>query len=175
MGHYIITFSRNYSCLESFNETTPSYCHLNYLQGCKIFALKYSVYWCILLRDIHDWNCPRYIRILFSFRQATSHVYIHTSFMAMVWNAKLNDSTYPKNIRRCTRKCWSRDDSVCFDSLSIPMSRLILFCRADSRFAPSQWGASLQSNAVSHWLGANLESALFFYYFFLVSPRRPRI
>ena len=30
-----------------------------------------------------------------------------------------------------------------------------------SRFAPSQWEASLQSNAVSHWLGANLESALF--------------
>ena len=33
--------------------------------------------------------------------------------------------------------------------------------RADSRFAPSQWETSLQSNAVSHWLGANLESAWF--------------
>ena len=32
--------------------------------------------------------------------------------------------------------------------------------RADSRFAPSQWEASLQNNAASHWLGANLESAL---------------
>ena len=32
--------------------------------------------------------------------------------------------------------------------------------RADSKFAPSQWETSLQSNAVSHWLGANLESAL---------------
>ena len=30
----------------------------------------------------------------------------------------------------------------------------------DSRFAPSQWEMALQSNAVSHWLGANLESAL---------------
>ena len=30
--------------------------------------------------------------------------------------------------------------------------------RAVSRFAPSQWETSLQSNAVSHWLGANLES-----------------
>ena len=28
------------------------------------------------------------------------------------------------------------------------------------RFVPSQWETSLQSNAVSHWLGANLESAL---------------
>ena len=31
--------------------------------------------------------------------------------------------------------------------------------RADSRLSPSQWETSLQSNAVSHWLGANLESA----------------
>ena len=32
--------------------------------------------------------------------------------------------------------------------------------RADSRFEPSQWETLLQSNAISHWLGANLESAL---------------
>ena len=32
--------------------------------------------------------------------------------------------------------------------------------RAVPRFAPSQWETSLQSMAVSHWLGANLESAL---------------
>ena len=32
--------------------------------------------------------------------------------------------------------------------------------RADSMFASSQWETSLQSNAVSHWLGAKLESAL---------------
>ena len=31
---------------------------------------------------------------------------------------------------------------------------------ADSMLAPSQWETSLQSNTVSHWLGANLESAL---------------
>ena len=36
------------------------------------------------------------------------------------------------------------------------------WCRhgADSSFAPSQWETSLQSNAVSHWLGANQESSL---------------
>ena len=33
--------------------------------------------------------------------------------------------------------------------------------RADSRLAPSQLETLLQSNAVSHWLGANLESALY--------------
>ena len=34
--------------------------------------------------------------------------------------------------------------------------------RVDSRLAPSQWETLLQSNAVSHWLGANLESTLYF-------------
>ena len=32
--------------------------------------------------------------------------------------------------------------------------------RADSRLVSSQWETSLQNNAVSHWVGANLESAL---------------
>ena len=32
--------------------------------------------------------------------------------------------------------------------------------RADSRLAPSQWQKLLQSDAVSHWLGTNLESTL---------------
>ena len=34
--------------------------------------------------------------------------------------------------------------------------------RADSSFVPSQWETSLQSNAISNWLGANLKSALRF-------------
>ena len=33
--------------------------------------------------------------------------------------------------------------------------------QADSRLVPSQWEISLQNNAVSRWLGANLESALY--------------
>ena len=35
------------------------------------------------------------------------------------------------------------------------------YFRANSKLAPSQWKMSWQSNAVSHWLGANLESALY--------------
>ena len=35
------------------------------------------------------------------------------------------------------------------------------FFKAESRLAPSQWETSLQSNAVSQWLGTNVESALF--------------
>ena len=37
-------------------------------------------------------------------------------------------------------------------------------CRADSRFAPSQWETALLCNDVSHWLGAGLESALYMYH-----------
>ena len=36
----------------------------------------------------------------------------------------------------------------------------VIHIRADSRLTPSQWDTSLQSKAVSHWLGANLESAM---------------
>ena len=38
--------------------------------------------------------------------------------------------------------------------------RVSTMYKADSRFAPSQWETLLQSNAVSHWLCANLDSAL---------------
>ena len=44
-----------------------------------------------------------------------------------------------------------------YESLPVTLPYII---RVDSRFAPSQWETLLQSNAVSHWLGANLESAL---------------
>ena len=43
-------------------------------------------------------------------------------------------------------------------------------CRADSRLAPSQWETSLQNNAVSHWLGASLESTLCCMHAILISP-----
>ena len=35
------------------------------------------------------------------------------------------------------------------------------YVRAESRFAPSQWGTALFCNDVSHWLGENLMSALY--------------
>ena len=41
----------------------------------------------------------------------------------------------------------------------ISFSQEVVVSRDDSRFAPSQWETSLQSNAISHWLGANLEPA----------------
>ena len=50
--------------------------------------------------------------------------------------------------------------------ISAPFQNLLIltyvrYCvRADSRYVPNQWETSLQSIAVSHWLGANLDSAL---------------
>ena len=43
---------------------------------------------------------------------------------------------------------WARDLSVCY------------LYRADSRFAPTEWGTVLLCSDFSHWLGTNLESAL---------------
>ena len=37
---------------------------------------------------------------------------------------------------------------------------IIVICRADCRFAPSQWETALLCNDVSYWLGASLDSAL---------------
>ena len=37
---------------------------------------------------------------------------------------------------------------------------LEIVCRADSRFASSQWETALHCNDASHWLGASVESAL---------------
>ena len=44
--------------------------------------------------------------------------------------------------------------------LSFSINTIVADNRADSRLAPSQSETSLQSDAVSHWLGAYLESAL---------------
>ena len=45
-------------------------------------------------------------------------------------------------------------------NMSFIYSMACMGCRADSRIAPSQWGAVFLCNDVSHWLGARLESAL---------------
>ena len=42
------------------------------------------------------------------------------------------------------------------------IKRFHIHYMADSRFVPSQWETPLLCNDVSHWLGANLESALNF-------------
>ena len=60
------------------------------------------------------------------------------------------------------KKFCQNDDH--FDSMYVskrsPWCESRCISRADCRFAPSQWETSLQSNAISHWLGVNLQSAL---------------
>ena len=64
--------------------------------------------------------------------------------------SKLIVEQLPRTITRLEAITWSSGDWVDW-----------WYIRADSRLAPSQWEMSLQSNAISHWLGANLESALY--------------
>ena len=58
---------------------------------------------------------------------------------------------------------WHPKAQVVESSLGQYTDSISYFTRVDSRLAPSQWETSLRSNAkVSHWLGTNLYSALFF-------------
>ena len=60
---------------------------------------------------------------------------------------------YSKSIQKVLQWfCKISELISCYDEYSIH--------RADSRLAPSQREMSLQSNGISHWLGANLKSAL---------------
>ena len=45
--------------------------------------------------------------------------------------------------------------------IQVTWMNYIYIYRADSRLVDSQWEMALQSNAISHCLGANLESALY--------------
>ena len=72
----------------------------------------------------------------------------------------------PASNRNKTWVVWLIED-LCVRSRHQGQGEVItphIYCnRADSRLAPSQWETPLQCNAVSHWLGANLESALWGY------------
>ena len=81
--------------------------------------------------------------------------------VAVTWPA----STWPQSTWTSTSNipahCPTYVDT-CSSSSIIRKSWVLSDCRANSRLAPSQWETSLRSNAISHWLGANLESALQF-------------
>ena len=58
--------------------------------------------------------------------------------------------------------CWSHKPGPDIKGFYLPadLSNQFESIKAESRLAPSQWETSLQSNAVSNWLDANLDSAL---------------
>ena len=76
--------------------------------------------------------------------------------------------------RRCSNYIWVINNLIAYKGAAYIRDFMVLHSvqgmehsrqirslpRADSRFAPSQWEMPLHSNGVSHWLGANLESAL---------------
>ena len=68
-------------------------------------------------------------------------------------------------IQRSQYLCWCHDDATSADKMLMQTGKAAMFLsyhiRADSRFAPSQWEKALLCNDVSHWLGTNLESALY--------------
>ena len=61
-----------------------------------------------------------------------------------------------------------------FEVTTGSLLRMPSYGRADSRFAPNQWEAALLCN-ISHWLGANLESALYHVYGIKHYPSSPKI
>ena len=61
------------------------------------------------------------------------------------------------------RYLWQAVRKIFRSSGLLGITGLLIIIRADSRLAPSQWETLLQSNAISHWLGTNLESALHHY------------
>ena len=62
----------------------------------------------------------------------------------------------------CQQCCWVLPNKQYRPAKPLShLHRLVPYwCRADSRFVPSQWEMALLCNDVSHWLGASLESAL---------------
>ena len=82
-----------------------------------------------------------------------------------IWHRARHDVT--ERMRRCVARwyllcCSMRRFIIRTTRLLPPTARnswKYISCRADSRFALNQSVTSLQNYAVSHWLGANLESA----------------
>ena len=86
----------------------------------------------------------------------TRAIYLHQS--NHLTPASILQSTHTKYIAKHSN---NKTSSINFSDTESELFQVNqVNTRADSRFVPSQWETSLQSNAVSHWLGANLESSL---------------
>ena len=65
-----------------------------------------------------------------------------------------------KYMSMCRPQCVEKKSNLMYNRAVKSSWSPVANHRADSSLTPSQCETSLQSNAVSHWLGANLESAL---------------
>ena len=117
----------------------------------------------LVKKFVHSWNlscclCTETCSHVLSIQDdiAMSRYWINVNIYFMFWVATQTVSTY----RMHQEGKWGNQvDRWCLHFSYSPVNKIKVF-RADSRFVSSQWVTSLQSNAVSYWLGANLESAL---------------
>ena len=84
------------------------------------------------------------------------HVYKRNAqFASLVTMQRLSEA-----LDHYTRQQTPNVETKIFSLYACVKYACIWLYRANSRLAPSQWETSLQSNVVSPWQGANLESAL---------------
>ena len=112
------------------------------------------------------------------FPQAHSFYLVFLLVLCVPWRS-CDQRSHPLYYIQCGKYCnrylkWQQKNPkkliiACFfasiliqSSAIIPRSNITLYCRADSRFALIQWEMALLCNDVSHWLGASLESALYY-------------
>ena len=83
-------------------------------------------------------------------------------FFDLRLNKRLSKQSWGWWSQTPSRSLWRHCNDIYHKSLKPCEQFFWMTCvyRADFRFGPSQWETSLQSNPVSHWLGAILESIL---------------
>ena len=78
---------------------------------------------------------------------------------------RYSTSLFQANLSHCLNTCFDllrmKTSIQIVDLINLNLGKYLNHCRADSRLVPSQWETSLQSKAVSHWLGTNSESTLY--------------
>ena len=97
------------------------------------------------VRYAHDENI--------AFSSVSYHIWKHLQQSA--WSGVFTIYTYPH-----LASTYQDNDIFLLLQQLFTTTTNIFVSRADSRLALSQWETPLQSNAVSHWLGATLESVL---------------
>ena len=97
--------------------------------------------------------------------RSTSSWYLQMNQHKISARPSAQSGTFIILCKQCWRKVWRSATHRFLSYWKVYLFTVIMLYglyRVDSRFASRQWEMSLQSNGVSHWLGANLESALLY-------------
>ena len=87
-------------------------------------------------------------------------VMVKTTSLSWIRARETSPCTLMPMIILYTHHCQCKSCRELFRAPETHFTRVYELMIEISGLAPSQWETSLQSNSVSHWLGANLESAL---------------